>query len=138
MLYLQSFPKQTNSSCYVKKHPVRTVQFLIFRHFWLVLKKVLFRQEHWALVYNSRKFYDFQIFQRSQHPKSQVDRQIIGQLVSIMFITNTRTSFRFWCKENLVKCQKVKKHYENKCIYTSLATNLPKRVLFEVDLSDIW
>ena len=32
------------------------VKFLFLKSFLLVLKKILFWQEYWALVYNSRKF----------------------------------------------------------------------------------
>ena len=37
------------------------------------------------------------------------------QLVHTMFISNNHASFRFWCRENLVKYQKASKHYENDC-----------------------
>ena len=32
-----------------------------------------------------------------------------------MFIANNRVSFHLWWKENLVRHQKVSKHYENDC-----------------------
>ena len=37
------------------------------------------------------------------------------QLVYTMFISNNRASFHLWCKENLVKHQKVSKYYKNGC-----------------------
>ena len=38
------------------------------------------------------------------------------QLVYIMFISNNRTSFHLWWKENLVKHPKVSKYYEADCL----------------------
>ena len=40
--------------------------------------------------------------------KSQVVRQLMRQLVYTMFISNNRTSFHLWRKENFLKHQKVK------------------------------
>ena len=37
-----------------------------------------------------------------------------------MFISNNHALLHFWCKENLVKHQKVSKYYENDCSYKSL------------------
>ena len=37
-----------------------------------------------------------------------------------MLIANNRTSFHLWGKENLVKHQKVSKHYENDCVQNFL------------------
>ena len=50
------------------------------------------------------------------------------QLVYTMFISNNRAFFHLWRKENLVKHQRVSKHYENDCLknfllhYMSLLT----------------
>ena len=38
------------------------------------------------------------------------------QLVYTMLISNNRTSFHLWRKENLVKHQRVLKYYENDCV----------------------
>ena len=40
---------------------------------------------------------------------------LTDSLVYTMFITNNCASFHLWCKENLVKHQKVWKYYENNC-----------------------
>ena len=48
----------------------------------------------------------------SQDPKFYVVRQLVRQLVYTMFISNNRTSFHLWWKENLVKHGKVSKNYE--------------------------
>ena len=37
------------------------------------------------------------------------------QLVYTMFVSNSRASFHLWCKENLLKHQKVPKYYESNC-----------------------
>ena len=42
------------------------------------------------------------------------------QLVCTMFISNNCASFHFWWEENLVKHQKVSKHYENDCLQSFL------------------
>ena len=53
-------------------------------------------------------------------PKSWVVRQLVIQLVCPMFISNNRTSFQFWWKENLVKHRKVSKYYETDCLQNFL------------------
>ena len=40
---------------------------------------------------------------------------VVGQLVYTMFISNNRTSFHLWWKENLVKHRKVSKYHETDC-----------------------
>ena len=41
--------------------------------------------------------------------------QYVRQLVYTMFISNSRTIFHLWWKENLVKHEKVSKYYEDDC-----------------------
>ena len=68
-------------------------------------------------------------------------RQLVRQLVYTIFVSNNRTSFHLWRKENLIKHQKASKYYETTCSYQiSAYTNsfhffnkvFPKRV-FPVD-----
>ena len=47
---------------------------------------------------------------------SQAVRKRFRQLVYTVFLGNNRASLHFWGKENLVKQQKVLKHYENDCL----------------------
>ena len=42
-----------------------------------------------------------------------------------MFISNNRASFHLWCKENLVKHQKVSKYYENDCLQNFILLFMP-------------
>ena len=42
------------------------------------------------------------------------------QHVYVMFISNNHALLHFWCKENLLKHQKVSKYYENDYSYKSL------------------
>ena len=37
-----------------------------------------------------------------------------------MYISNNHASLHFWCKENLVKHQKVSKYYETDCSFKSV------------------
>ena len=57
-------------------------------------KKNLFWEKDWALSYNSMKFWHFPDI--SSFPKSKVVRQLMRQLVYIMFITNNHASFKIW------------------------------------------
>ena len=45
-------------------------------------------------------------------PKSCVVRELFRKLVYAMFISDNRTSFHLWWKDNLAKHQKVLKYYE--------------------------
>ena len=42
-----------------------------------------------------------------------------------MFVSNKRTSSYLWCKENLVKHQRVPKYYKNDCLQNFLLSYMP-------------
>ena len=114
------------------------VWFLFFKSFLLVLTRLSFWRGHWGLgyafiwagalgagpcfhfgggaggwaiiVWGLDSFLMFLNFLRSS-----VVRQLVRQLVYPMFISNNRTSFHLWWKENLVKHRKVSKYYETDC-----------------------
>ena len=48
--------------------------------------------------------------------KSLDVRQLVRQLVYVMFITNNRDSFHLWWHENFVKHQNVSKYYGKDCL----------------------
>ena len=48
---------ETNSSFHVKQRTTEKIQFLFSRSFLLVLSKISFWEEDWALGYNSLKFW---------------------------------------------------------------------------------
>ena len=90
----------------------RILAFL-FQDVLLVLGKCSFWQGDCELGYHSMKFRHFP--EISQFPQIQFSAvwQLVKQLVYIMFIRNNGAPFHLWCKENLVKRQKVSKCYEN-------------------------
>ena len=71
---------------------LRGVQFLFFRSFLLVLKKISFWGEDWALVYNSMKLEIFLLFPNFLGPKFSVT----PQLGYTTFIINNQASLHLW------------------------------------------
>ena len=59
------------------------------------------------------------------------------QPVYTMFITNNRTSFYLWWKENLVEHQKVSKYYENDCLQNAIMFFVPLLTATVVENSHI-
>ena len=71
---------------------LRGVQFLFFRSFLLVLKKISFWGEDWALVYNSMKLEILLLFPNFLGPKFSVT----PQLGYTTFIINNQASLHLW------------------------------------------
>ena len=74
---------------------------MFFKGFLLVLEKYLFWRGDWALGYHSREFRDL--------------TRESTRIYHVLFISNSRTSFHLWWRENLVKHQKIPKYYVNDC-----------------------
>ena len=74
---------------------------MFFKGFLLVLAKYLFWRGYWALGYYSREFRDL--------------TRESTRIYHVLFISNSRTSFHLWWRENLVKHQKIPKYYVNDC-----------------------
>ena len=102
MSQLQSFTK------YLRQALVFTgkVELLFFRRFLLVLTKISFWVEDWALGNNIRSFQIFLIF--SNFPRSKVlCRSPSYELTRIsQFVTSIRASFHFWLKESFLNIKK--------------------------------
>ena len=102
MSQLQSFTK------YLRQALVFTgkVELLFFRRFLLVLTKISFWVEDWALGNNLRSFQIFLIF--SNFPRSKVlCRSPSYELTRIcQFVTSIRASFHFWLKESFLNIKK--------------------------------
>ena len=60
------------------------------------------------------------------------------QHVYTTFISNNRPSFHLWCKENLVKHQKVSKYYENDCLQNFIFPFMSLLTAKFVKSSHIW
>ena len=104
---------ETNSEFHVKKYLTEKVQFRFFRSFLLVLTKFSFLEEDCTLGYNSMNHLGPSwYFVISYHSYSYVMRQLAYSI----FITNNHASLYLWWKENLIKHQKVSKHYANYCL----------------------
>ena len=111
---------ESNSSLHVKQRTTGKVQLLFSEAFLLLLAKVLFCQGDWKLAYHSIKLEQFLNF--SYFCKIIIlTQQFLRQLRYTKFISNNRTSLHFWCKENLVKHQRVWKYYENDCLQNFLS-----------------
>ena len=94
---------------------------MILKRFLLVLSKLSFLWEDWALgtiilCFFKTSWY-FQIF---WDPKSYLIWEIVTQLLYTMFISKNHASFHLCWNQHLVKHQKVSKYYINDCLQNFL------------------
>ena len=87
------------------------VHFPFFRRFLILLTKVLFREEDWALRDNLIKFWDFSDF--SYFPKTSVLSCLGTRETALIYLLtrNIYTLFHWWWKENLLNHQNLWKYY---------------------------
>ena len=83
---------------------------------WLIIPIILWNLGTFLIFPNFLRFFFSCVGYEGRSAANRVVRQLARQLVYTMSISNNHPSFHLWWKENLVKHQKVSKHYENICL----------------------